>query len=358
MRTLVISDLHLGAFRAPDVLRDAARRRALIDAISTADRLVLLGDALELRHGPVRDALDVAADPLREIGEALGPDREVILTAGNHDHHLVEDWAGRRALTAAPPALSPETAVSSHGDDLLDVVTAMLAPARVRTAYPGIWLRDDVYAIHGHYIDLHLTVPTIERLAAAVMARIVALGEQGPIRSEDYEVVLAPLYAWIHAVAQWATPERSSVLHGGSVRGWQALTGPRAPLDLRRHLTAAAFPALIALLNRLRLGPLRPNISGPELRRAGLAAMGEVQRRLGIEADWILFGHTHRAGPLPADDPGEWRTPAGTALMNTGCWVHEPAFVGDQPATSPYRAGFAVWVQDDEPPRLVNLLDA
>lgn len=357
MRTLVISDLHLGAFRAPDVLRDPARRRRLIEAVAAADRLVLLGDALELRHGPVRDALAVAGAPLREIGEALGTEREVILTAGNHDHHLIEEWAGRRALTATPAALGSETEVTPGTDDLLDVVAAMLAPARVRVAYPGVWLRDDVYAIHGHYIDLHLTVPTIERLAAGVMARIVALDGAGPGRAEDYEVVLAPIYAWIHAVAEWASPERSSVLHGGSVRGWQALTGARRRLDLRRHLMAAGFPALIATLNRLRLGPLRPNISGPELRRAGLTAMGEVQRRLGVEADWILFGHTHRAGPLPSDVAGEWRTPAGAGLINTGCWVHEAAFIGDQPATSPYRPGFAVWVEDDGPPRLVNLLD-
>ena len=42
-----------------------------------------------------------------------------------------------------------------------------------QVAYPGVWLRDDVYAIHGHYSDLHATVPTFERLAAGAMARWV-----------------------------------------------------------------------------------------------------------------------------------------------------------------------------------------
>ena len=37
------------------------------------------------------------------------------------------------------------------------------SPARVRFAYPGLWLREDVYATHGHYLDCHLTVPTVER---------------------------------------------------------------------------------------------------------------------------------------------------------------------------------------------------
>ena len=47
-------------------------------------------------------------------------------------------------------------------------------------------------------------------------------------------------------------------------------------------------------------------------------------RRLGIEAEHVLFGHTHRAGPLPADDHGEWRAGTGARLHNTGCWVDEP----------------------------------
>jgi hypothetical protein len=47
-------------------------------------------------------------------------------------------------------------------------------------------------------------------------------------------------------------------------------------------------------------------------------------------------------------------------LINTGCWVEEPAFLGPDPARSPYRAGFGVYVENSSrptPPRLVNLLD-
>ena len=56
------------------------------------------------------------------------------------------------------------------------------APARVAVAYPGVWLRDDVYAIHGHYADIHTTVPTFERLAAGAMARWVVAA---PARGRD-----------------------------------------------------------------------------------------------------------------------------------------------------------------------------
>ena len=78
MRTLVVSDLHLGARTGVDVLRGRAARAALLERLARVDRLVLLGDTLELRHGPVREALAVAAPVLGEIGAAqqvgvLGP---------------------------------------------------------------------------------------------------------------------------------------------------------------------------------------------------------------------------------------------------------------------------------------------
>jgi Calcineurin-like phosphoesterase len=354
--TLVISDLHFGKHDAADVLRRPAAREPLLRALAGCRRLVLLGDLLELRHGPLRDALRVAAEPLREIGVALGPDAEVVINAGNHDHHLIQGWGQRRAADAPPPAMGLQSDVDWSPGEPLARIAELLSPARVRVTYPGLWLRDDVYAMHGHYLDLHMTVPTLERLGAALMRRIVDLDAAGPQCAEDYETALDPIYACIHAIAQLADPARSHMLHGGSVRGWTALTGP-GRRTLRRRALALGWPLAIAGLNRARLGPFRPELSGPELRRAGLRAMIEVAARLGIETGYLLFGHTHRAGPLPADDPAEWCTVGGTRLINTGCWVDEPAFLGPDPRHSPYRAGFAVLVEERGPPRLVNLLD-
>jgi hypothetical protein len=341
------------------VLCAADVRAPLLEAVAGCDRLVLLGDLLELRHGPVRAAVGAAEAALSELGQALGPDREVVIVAGNHDHHLIDGWAQRRAAEHAPPPLGLESEVSWRDDEPLGRVARLLAPARVRAAYPGVWLRDDVYATHGHYLDLHMTVPTLERLGAGVMRRVVALDEHGPRSAEDYETVLAPIFAWVHAIAQLADPERAGVLHGGSTRGWRALTGP-GRRRLRGRATAMAWPLLVAGLNRAGLGPLRPQLSGPELRRAGLSALGEVTARLQVGAGYVIFGHTHRAGPLPGDDPAAWRAPGGAALINCGCWVREPAFLGADPSTSPYRPGFAVLVEDTDPltpPRLLNLLD-
>ena len=79
-------------------------------------------------------------------------------------------------------------------------------------------------------------------------------------------------------------------------------------------MLAGAFPLTIAALNRLGIGPLKADLSGVELRRAGLRAMGEVVARLGIDARHVIFGHTHRSGPLPDDDAGEWRLAGGGQL--------------------------------------------
>jgi hypothetical protein len=337
------------------MLRRKPVRDALLDAVSRSDRLVLLGDVLELRTGPVRDALAGAEPVLRAIGEALGSGREAVIVPGNHDHHLLDGWLERRARDAQPPPLGLESTLDWRTGDALAPVASWLEPAQVRAAYPGVWLRDDVYATHGHYADRHTTVPMFERLGAGLMARIVHDSGQGPARAEDYEATLGPIYAWIHAVAQSRTGPRRST-DGASSRAWRTLSrGKRR--DLRTTAIKLAFPVAVAGLNRARLGPLHADVSGPELRRAGLLAITAALRRLGVLAPHVIFGHTHRAGPLPGDDAGEWRTPEGTSLVNTGSWVYEHLYLGRNASTSPYRPGFAATVGDDGPPVLSNLLD-
>jgi hypothetical protein len=338
------------------VLQSAEQRALLLREAAECDRLVLLGDLTELRHGPQRDALEAARGPLTELGAALAPGAEVLIVPGNHDHELLSGWLARRARSGPPPALGLESVVEIEPGDTLDQIAQWLGPAPVRARYPGVWLRADVYATHGHYADLHLTMPTIERLAAGVMGRIVGLRARGPRSAEHYEQALAPIYAWIHAVAQRIEPELSGSLHGGSVRGWNALTGP-GRRGVRERALVAAFPALIFALNRAGIGPLSPDLSGAALRRAGLRGAEQALWRLGVEAPHVIFGHTHRAGPLPGDDAGEWRTAAGAQLVNSGCWVSEPSFLGPDPSRSPYRVGFSVRLRDEGPPELVNLLD-
>lgn len=327
------------------MLRRDRERAALLAALPEFDRLVLLGDLLELRHGPVREALAAAEPVLRELGSAIG---EVVVVPGNHDHGLLRGWLERRD----PAPLGLESAVEPDPREALGAVVEHLEPARVRVAYPGAWLREDTYAIHGHYGDRHNTVPIIERLGAGLTVRLTGEPEGGPARAEDYEAALAPMYAWIDTVAQMGGLRGSGRDGSFQVRAWRALSRADGGGGLRRRGVAAAFPAVVAGLNWAGMGPLRRDVSGPELRRAALRAFSEVVSRLEVPAAHVIFGHTHRAGPLPADERGEWGR-----LLNTGSWVHEPGYLGDAPARSPYRPGFAATLGEAGPPELVNLLD-
>ncbi len=325
--------------------------------METVDRLVLLGDLIEFRHGPVRDALAASEPVLRAVGSALSSGAEVLLVPGNHDYHLLAPWLERRASEGVPSPLGLEAEVDWRPGEPLAAMAGWLAPASVRVAYPGVWLREDVYAMHGHYGDRHTTVPMFERLGAGAMGRIMHEAATGPDRAEDYERVLAPMYEWIHAIAQRGGPELGRSSHGASAQAWQVLVRTSGRRSWRRRALSAAFPAAVAGLNRAGLGPLRADVSGSELRRAALRAFGEVLARLDISAAHVLFGHTHRAGPLPRDDRSEWRGPTGSAVLNTGSWVHEPAFLGAAPSESPYRPGFCARLGAEGPPELSCLLD-
>ncbi len=103
----------------------------------------------------------------------------------------------------------------------------------------------------------------------------------------------------------------------------------------------------MAALNRAGLGPLRTDISTEELRRAGLRAMGEVADRLGLGDAHVIFGHTHRAGPLPGDERSEWLGRGGARLMNSGCWTYDLVFLGRSAGETPYWPGTCVIVDDD-----------
>jgi Calcineurin-like phosphoesterase len=360
VRTLVISDLHLGAASGADVLRRPELREPLVAEVREADRLVILGDGVELRDRPQRDVAEVAGSLYADLGRALGPEGELIMVAGNHDHGLVGGWLDARLITEPSGFLGLEQRLEpAAAGPLAAMLAAHAAPARVGVAYPGLWLREDVFALHGHYGDLHSTVPTFERLAAGAMARFVARLPADGATVDDYEAVLAPIYAWLHALTQRRDATPAAAGAQASARAWVALAGSRrGRRDPRILALAGGYVAGVTVLNALGIGPLDRRLSGDALRRGGLHAIREVLRRLGIEAPHVVWGHSHRPGPLPADDPAEWRTAAGGHLHNTGSWVFQPHFVAERSADSPYWPGTAVVVEDHGPPRLVRLLAA
>ena len=335
-------------------------RGALSHALAGVDRLVLLGDLLELRQGPVREALAAAQGPLSELGAALkagGGRVRVTIVPGNHDHRLLSPWLERRARDREPAPLGLEAAVDWRAGEPLARLAAWLAPCgsdvQLDVAYPGCWLREDVYAIHGHYLDCHSTLPTFERLAAGAMARLLGPLPPGDLAPEDYERLLEPIYAWIAAVARRASGGGRAA-HGSSARTLQMLEGDgRHPL--RGRALARLVPAGVGLLNRAGIGPVSPDLSPRAVRRSGYEAMAEVVSRLGIQARHVIFGHTHRAGPLPGEQTGAWLTESGVSLHNSGNWVHEPGLLARGPE-SPFWPGSCVSLGEAGPPVLHRLL--
>jgi hypothetical protein len=332
--------------------------------------VVLLGDVLELRHGPVRDALAAARPFFEDLGRALAggassPPGELVLSAGNHDHALVEPWLAHRGEEPEPAPLGLEQLLEPHeASSAVEQIAGWASPARTLVAYPGLWVRPDVYAMHGHYLDCHLTMPTLERLSIAAMGRLLGRPADAFGAVGDYEAVGSPLFAWRDAVARDSRP--GAVLNGMATASvWSALTGTGekggrvsvTPLRrLRRRTLVGLFPLAVAALNRAGLGPLRAELSLEELRRAGLQAMGEVAARLDLGDAYVVFGHTHRAGPLPHDPAAEWRGRGGARLVNAGSWTYSRFFIDDAAGESPYWPGTGVLVDEQGPPRIVRLL--
>jgi len=347
MRTLVISDLHLGARTGVAVLHRPEPLDVLVAALAGVDRLVLLGDTLELRQGPAREALDAALPVMQAIGAAMAG-REVVLIPGNHDHGIARRW-----LEDAPELSLEERVEPARASPLAATLAEALAPARAELAYPGVWLREDVYATHGHYLDVHGTVPSFERIGAGLMTRLAG-APPDHARPADYEAILAPIYAWIDAAAARAGEGRRAAGAGRSAEAWGALSGT-GRRTLRSRAMIAGFPVGIAAINRAGLGPVQRDLSGPALRRGLLAGMTTALARLGVAAPHVIFGHTHRTGMLPGDDPAEWRA-GPTQLHNAGSWVHEARFIAGGGPEAPHWPGGAIEIAGDGPPALRRLL--
>jgi UDP-2,3-diacylglucosamine pyrophosphatase LpxH len=327
-RTLIISDLHLGGLFFRGVLTRAEPLNQLLDALDGIDRLVLLGDTVELAERRPNRAMEVAAPVLKEIGRRLGPDREVVIVPGNHDFKLAYEWVkatgdALRLCHEVPIDASPELAR----------VVSLLAPARITVRYPGVWLRDDVFATHGHYLDVHLRPVSSYGYARRAVRRQLPHNRASPA---DYERARRRELARRRAASR------------GSRRTVAELAG------LVRYTTSHQIKAHLL---RPGLSPVTATLLNAQMLRSGMPALAYSIERLGVDAEWVIFGHLHRLGPLADDDAAVWAPGAGARLVNTGSWLWEPLVVHRAHPPHPYWPGGAVLLQDDAPPRAVGLLD-
>ncbi len=357
MRSAVISDLHLGTLPENDLLRLPEMRERLFEATKDVDRLVILGDLVELREAPVGHSLETVYEFADHLNSAFAG-RQVVITAGNHDHALIAAWLESRRLRPKPQPLPVDSCVKAPRSGPLGTIVRRLPDCEVMLAYPGLRLREDVYATHGHYLDLHMSVPTLETIAISLFAKIEGHDPDELTTPDQYEAVLGPIYALVYAAVQGRPTTARPLASGASVRMWGAMypDGDDRVARLRAiALRRGLIPAAAGLLNAAGLGPFGTEMTGPGLRRAGIAAMCRVVERLGIDASWVIYGHTHRAGPLPGE--GDWRAPTGSRLMNCGAWTWAPQLASGSAGQGPYWPGRTVIVGDDGPPQLVGVLE-
>jgi len=334
MRTVVVSDLHIGSLLERDVLRRPEALEALVAEVELSDRLVLLGDTIELLEGRARQAAAATRPVLSALGRAVGPDATVTVVPGNHDHTLIRAWLGRQLQ--AGRAIPVDAQVPRSASTLLSEMTSWLEPANVEVRYPGLWIADGVFATHGHYCDRHLLDATRRNLSDGGRATVA-----------DYE--RAP-----------GTDEGSAAQAlEARFPDFEAFVGAEKAVDQFRR-------GVLGALGRVAEVPgARLFADGASLvmeqglhRRAAIPGMAKAARRLGIESRYLIFGHIHRRGPLPDDPGGMWRPDTnGPQLINTGSWVYDSALIG-MPTGRPrsYRPGGAVIVEDGAPPRCIDLL--
>ncbi len=347
MRTAIISDLHLGSAFGEDVLRDAKVREVLLGELGAADQLVLLGDALELRELPLATALLSAQRFFEEIGEAMAG-RPVILVPGNHDHRLAEPLLEQLALADRPLELEHRAGPS---DEPATRIASWLGDAELQLAYPGIWLREDVYATHGHYMDCYMRLPRLECIAAAATMRTLRPLPERPTPA-DYERILRPVYGLTYGLAQGGVARQAA---RPSERVWRAVASSNgASGRIRRAALRAAVPATIWGINRLLHAEFDASLAAGSISQSGIDAATELAGELQLGAAHMITGHTHRGGPHQAE--AEWMLPGGGRLHNTGSWVFASAFHHPGTPPGPYWPGTITWLEDSGPPRHQRLL--
>ena len=198
-----------------------------------------------------------------------------------------------------------------------------------------------------------MSIPTIECLGAELTMRIVG-AIPDPAEVDDYGERSVRYYGFRGDFAV-PGPERSWRRVRPTASAFRRLSSPRSKAG-SRLLGSVAFPLAARGLGRALRRQFDTDISPQNISRAGLAAIREAVRRLGIDAEHVIYGHTHRPGPLERDDSSAWQLGNGTKLHATGCWNWSPGLCGPTAEQSLYWPGTVTWVEESGPPTRTELL--
>ncbi len=379
MATAILSDLHLGAAHGDDLLRYPFFCDLLREQLDGMNHIILLGDILDLRFQQLEDALLIATPFLSMLGAVLrgaGHPR-VTYIPGNHDHHyalrLIESEQ-ERAIEAGEQFRLRQ--VVAPADFFLSRQLGRIIGSGVEVRFVYFYdllesSQGPILLTHGHYLDLHLGAAPA-RLLSLVQASIAAAGQTVQTLSPDlYEAILRPQYELLHWIGQspgggqmqsriyerlrgGAPPNtRLSQLRRAALRG-AASVGGRVGVALAETLANRLVKGGLSLTSPAREAQAEATI------RAFNLCLEELEPALPPGIRSVIFGHTHRPGPLEEVDTAEhWKvTLRGQelAVMNSGSWLYN-----DGKARSPdYRPqrwpGTFILIPDHGPPRLVEVL--
>lgn len=342
-RVLVCSDLHLGERADAATEHVAASIARAIGERPGPGVVILDGDCFELLGERHRDpARALAAHPrlsaaLRDF--AAGPNRRVVVVAGNHDGALAWQTSAATALRrqiGAEVALAVDLCFDTGG-----------GPVRVRVehghqldpANSFVDPRDPGETPLGHHVVTDL-LPQLRRPDARWIEGIDLLGDP----NDTLPVIASRL--WYRRIARWVGALVLPIVAGVAMLVVRAAGGPAGLASVGRTtlLAGAVLVAAVlvggawwaAVLSR-PLGALRPDLSGgaapgndaPRMRARRLATEGYVG---------YVSGHTH--------DP-ELTDLGGAFYANTGCGGHllhrRPGRLGLPPAFS--RARMVSWLE-------------
>lgn len=366
-RTLVISDLHVGMRDGFSVLERPVALELLLNALQDCERLVLLGDLVELQEAQAAHSLATVRPILQAIGAQMGPEREILFLPGNHDRQLIRGW-----IEAQGRAMRSESVVPPDASPPLRDIVEQLAPARVEVRYPGAWLSERIWAHHGHYLNRFLVpdqsygvMPRRERRGGDAR-RVPAdfeprWGRRGGVRTLVRRLPRRAAAGIVDVEEVMRAATMPAPVDGGenSTRSAQDATGDggetihNPPIEMTAKFTDRLHERIL----HPSLSPMVSHLLGLQVRRHSVPAVARVAHDLGLEPDYVLFGHVHRLGPISGDDPGEWRW-QNTRILNTGSWRWEPVLVQRARPPHPYWPGGAILIDEQGEPHAIGLLDS
>jgi len=348
MRTLILSDLHLGCGPCPGIFAGAQALDAVLAELGSGPlRVVLNGDTFD--YWAQRDGGDAATPAFLEdrvnarlfarLGQVVLAGGALIVRGGEHDRNLVEPAARAPVLAALKLVGAASARVTFHRvltPTLLNVGGARLLVTRggrdhdaarrladlllnpLRRQY-GVGLAD---LLRPDYAAAVLAALAVNPTAAKLVLRQIAdrVGSHRLLHDCERALRLAPTLA----AAGLSAREREVL---------RLALDPEVPLGEGPDSRGALEHARLKLF-RHSLGR-RPTTAADGLRSI-LGAEWQAVRALARrrEASAALVGHSH----VPA-----WRSEAGLTVADTGAWTWRATHPDVGASAAQWRRAMALW---------------